>query len=205
MAIGPVNEAEVTRDCDTASPHWAFRYDETEDDDSMSATGIHRIHGPAGIRLRRRGLRCVALVLAMSAPPSVALATVGAPSADAGTPRVRCLRLTGNVSTTFTLARCRPKNSQYLTATGPGEYFARNLGSETLTWSPSGQTSVLEGITATTNLQTCPNGVYETDIIGRAWPGGTSPYPQEYSKVKIRACVDSSGNLSLVPGTKAVL
>jgi hypothetical protein len=150
-------------------------------------------------------LRSVALVLAMSVLPSVAVATVAAPSAVAATASVHCHTLTGNVSTTFTLARCRPRNGQYLTASGPGTYFALNLGSETLTWSPSGQTSVLNGITANTNLQTCPNGVYETDIIGNVSSGGTSPYPPAFDKVKIRACVDSSGNLSLVPGTRATL
>jgi hypothetical protein len=121
----------------------------------------------------------------------------------AGVSTVKCGTLTGTATGTVTISHCSPTNSKYVSASAPTASLAS--GSGTITWSPSGKTTTFTDTFSQATTNRCASsGGTEYDAKGKV-TGGTAAYTKVGDKVKAAVCLDSSGNLSLVPGTKAGL
>lgn len=113
---------------------------------------------------------------------------------DACVSTIQCARLTGTLTGTMALSMCTPM--------APMNRHAHLVaGSDTFTWSPSGETTIVS-LTATSPGQGgCRAGRVEYDISGTV-TGGTSTYTAVGDLVSARACMNPNGKLSLVKHTK---
>lgn len=113
-------------------------------------------------------------------------------------PRVRCGGLTGTVTGSATLSKCKPisaTNTSASSASLDGPWtWASSAESTTINWNSS--TSPGRG--------GCAVGSTETDLTGTV-VDGTSTYTAIADPARARVCTDPAGNLSLVPFTRFLL
>jgi hypothetical protein len=99
---------------------------------------------------------------------------------------VACSSVKGNTAGTISVGKCSPESKVDKAATGPGAETASGL---TLTWSPSGQTTVLSALSVSSPGQGgCPAGSTEYDVTGTV-TGGTSTYTSVGGTVSAHLCV----------------
>jgi hypothetical protein len=146
-----------------------------------------------------RHSKFVRLFAVVAVAGSAAIATVPfAGPASAATLSIKCSSLKGNIGTTVTASKCSGntgKASKAIKAT-----LLASGGK--ITW-VNGKTTTVK-LTVKAGGTACPAGSSEyvatgtvtADTTGSATVGG---------KVKGSACVDSAGNLTLVPGTKLTI
>jgi hypothetical protein len=151
----------------------------------------------------RRILMSAAIGLAFALPASVAVIGTSSQSAFAGTPKsVACKGLTGTVTGSITISKCKPANTKYKSASGLTSSLETGGA---FTWSPSGKTSASDNTTVSSPGQGgCAAGSTEEDATGSVTSiskGNT--YTPIGQVISLRVCVDSAGNITLVPGTKA--
>ena len=127
---------------------------------------------------------------------SVAFA-FGSPASAATPPGIACKRLAGTATGTVTLKRCTGNTggaSQPLPA-------ASLVSGGTITWVNSKTTTVKLTVTAGNNAL-CAAGSSEYDARGKTTADTTGSVIIG-GRVKAHVCVDSVGNISLVPNTRA--
>jgi hypothetical protein len=115
---------------------------------------------------------------------------------------VVCSKLSGKASGKITIKKCTPKSAANKLASGSGSSL---FSGGTLTWKKSHQSTVI-GTSATTpsGHGAGKSGSTERDITGSV-SGGSSTYTHSGDYVSLRVCQSSSGALSLVKGTRALL
>jgi hypothetical protein len=108
-------------------------------------------------------------------------------------PSIVCGRLAGNLARSLTVARCTPRSTTERRASLTTDFT-------TLTWKPSGETTVLS-LTATSPGQgACRTGGTEYDLTGTV-VGGTSSYVPAGEAVSGQICLSPRGHVTLVKGT----
>jgi hypothetical protein len=107
---------------------------------------------------------------------------------------VQCARLHGTMAAgTVTIAGCTPKDLEHRRA-------SLDLLTGTLTWSPSGETTIVGLSISSPGQGVCRTGSVEYDLTGSV-AGGTSAYGGTGEPVSAQTCLHPSGRLSLVRGT----
>jgi hypothetical protein len=164
----------------------------------------------------RRLAVMVAAVTAFAVPVSIAAVTLTAsPASASGT--LTCSKLSGSGIGAIIIKKCNdlapkpPKNTlkpdkQNKEMTGNGLDLVPGM-SGTLTWSPSGETTTVESISATDIGQgTCKNSKFFEETATGEVTGGNSPYTSPGQMYSVDVCVASSNDkVSLAPGTSWTL
>ena len=150
----------------------------------------------------RRIVLSAVIGLGFAVPATVAVIGTSSQSAFATGSSVTCKSLTGNATGSITIAKCKPKNASYKSATGMGSSLATG---GPLTWSPSGKTTIASLTLSSPGQGACATGSTEEDATGTVSGGTAKKYTKKGDVVSVRACVDANGNVSLVPGTKVDL
>jgi hypothetical protein len=150
----------------------------------------------------RRILLSAAVGLGVALPVGGVVLAAAPMAASAAVSTVKCGTLTGTATGTVTISHCSPTNAKYVSASAPTAGLAG--GSGTITWSPSGKTTNITDSFSQATTNRCASGSTEYDAKGKV-TGGTARYTKTGDKVKVDVCLDGSGNVSLVPGTKAAL
>ena len=133
---------------------------------------------------------------------SGAFATVATATPASALPTgIKCRVLTGNIATTVTLKRCRVGNtggaSKPMTATSLAT-------GGTIEWI-NGKTTTVKLTVVEGDSTTCPVGNTRYDAKGKV-TADTTGSTSVGAKVKASVCLDNAtGDLSLVPGTAAVI
>jgi len=163
--------------------------------------GAGEIPNWAGRVTMRRILLTAAMGLGAAVPIGAAVVAAAPQVASAAGSSVQCSKLTGTATGSVTISKCAPANKQYKSATAPTASLAGGGG--TITWAPSGNTSTITVTFKQATKNRCGSGT-EYDAKGKV-TGGTANYTKTGDKVKVDVCLSSSGNVTLVPGTKAAL
>ncbi len=157
-------------------------------------------------RFMRRILLSVVIGLGFTVPTTVAVIGSSSQSAFATTSSVSsvaCKTLVGTASGNVTISHCKPHNAAYLSATGATTALA-TTGS--VTWTPSNKKTKVSSTFTSPGQGACALGSTEEDASGTVISQSVNnTYTEVGSAVSARVCVDASGNITLVPGTKAVL
>ena len=154
-----------------------------------------------GEAMRRLFLAAVA-VAAVTIPVTVVTSGIGTP-AWAATSSVTCKTLTGTVAGNVTFSKCTPKSKTNKSASAPSASLEGETGG-TLTWTKSGQTTVIKVSTKSPGQGGCSTGSTEYDATGTV-TGGTSTYTHVGDVVSARLCLSASDTLTLVKKTTASL
>jgi hypothetical protein len=147
----------------------------------------------------RRFLVAISAVTVVALPASVVAVSFSSP-ASAATSSVSCKKLTGNIASTVTISKCKPKSKTNKSASAPATSLASG---GTITWASSGQTTTVT-LSVNQSGTACPKGDSEYIVTGSV-TGGTSTYTHSGDAVNGEACLTSSGNLSLVKKTVITL
>jgi hypothetical protein len=147
----------------------------------------------------RRLLITVTAVATLALPATVTAFAMSSPASAAS--GVTCKKLTGTISGNITISKCTPKSKTNKSASAPALSLASG---GTLTWSKSAQTTTVNLSTSNPGQGACKKGSSEYDVTGTV-TGGTSTYTQSGDAVSGKACLASSGSLSLVKGTVMTL
>ena len=116
------------------------------------------------------------------------------------TPSLACSRLSGKATTTIKVALCTPFSTLNRTARASGSILSSG---GTLTWSRSGQTTVISLTSTSPGQGACARNFVEEDLSGEV-TGGTSLYTLVMDPVSIRVCESNrSHSVKLVAGTQA--
>ena len=147
-----------------------------------------------------RRLFMAATLAATLAVPATLVAT-SSPAFAASS--ITCKKLSGTITGTITISKCKPKapkGEKDKTLSGQ----AANLAAGgTLTWAPSGKTTIVGSPNTTSPGQgACKAGSTEYDSTGTV-TGGTSTYTHAGDAFSSKDCVDGSGNITLLKGTTA--
>jgi hypothetical protein len=133
-----------------------------------------------------------------------ALVTLPLGSASAALPSIKCGKLTGTISTTVTLSKCSG-NTGGASKAMPAASLASG---GTINWVNGKSTTVTLKVSTTehdtTETLTCPAGTTEYEAKGKVTADTTGSAPVG-GVAKAEVCADSTGNLSLEPGSKALL
>jgi hypothetical protein len=128
---------------------------------------------------------------------SASVAVLTGPASAAGT-GIKCGALTGNIANTVKLSKCSGNTGKSSKAI-PATQLA--TGGK-ITW-VNGKTTTLT-LTAKAKGTACPAGSTEYQAKGMV-TGDTTGSATVGSAAKASACIDGAGNVTLVPGTKAVI
>ncbi len=152
----------------------------------------------------RRLILVLAAVATVAVPTSIATVVL-APTAVAAS-GTTCAKLSGVVTSTITFKKCNfvtGKDKTNKTLSGRGLGLASG---GTLTWSPSGQTTVVGAPTFTSPGQGACKPKNTEYIAHGTVTGGTSTHTQAGDTFSATVCVKSSNNkISLLKGTVAHL
>jgi hypothetical protein len=138
----------------------------------------------------------------LAVPTSIAAVTLAAgPASASGT--LTCTKISGSGSGTVTIKKCNDtvggkpdKTNKSLSGSGPSL-----VAGGTLTWSPSGETTIIGSLTTTSPGQgICPANWSEEDSSGMV-SGGTSPYTHSGDTFNSKICVNKHLKVKLAPGT----
>jgi len=147
----------------------------------------------------RRLLVAAATVTALAVPATLVSAAVTSGVASAQTPPA-CKKLSGTISGTFTLKKCKPASKQNKSASGESSSLA--TGGGTITWAPSGGTTTVSiSFSQASDNTGCKSGSTKYDVSGSV-TGGSSTYTASGQSVSAEACVTNSGKLSLAKKTE---
>ena len=139
----------------------------------------------------RRVAQVAILAVALMVP---AFGSMSASAAVPATTAPSCGKLTGTISTTFSVSRCTPASAKSSSlATGKG----------TLTWSRSKKTTKVT-ISISQSGTSCAVGSTEYKVKGSV-TGGTATFTKRRQAVSADVCVSATGDLSLVPKTRMAL
>jgi len=146
----------------------------------------------------RRVIMGVAALAMMAVPVGVATITL-APAATAGGASITCAKLSGTSSGPITIKKCSFKDKQNKSLGGSALKLATG---GTLTWSPSGQTTIVAQPTITPLGQgSCKPKNTEYLTTGSV-TGGTSTHTKAGDTFHSYTCVNNtSGKLTLLKGT----
>jgi hypothetical protein len=148
----------------------------------------------------RRILLSAVIGLGFAVPLTVAVGS-SSQSAFAAGSSASCKKVVGTTTGNITLSKCKPKNAQYVSATGATSSLATGAP---VTWSPSGQTTSASSTVSSPGQGACAAGSTEEDATGQVTAQSKkNKYTHIGDIVSIRVCVDAAGNITLVPGTKA--
>lgn len=150
----------------------------------------------------RRLLLIVTALTTVAVPASVATVTLAAPAGAAS--GLTCGKLSGSYTATVTFKKCIvPKADKKLDKSLAGDGSVL-VGGGALTWSPSGDTTIVGTPTATSPGQgSCPNKWTEEDVTFTV-TGGTSTLTQAGDTGVSRVCIDLKNfKIKLVKGTVA--
>jgi Bacterial Ig-like domain (group 3) len=115
-------------------------------------------------------------------------------------PSLSCARLAGKATSMIKVAICTPFSAANRSARAPGSILSSG---GTLTWSRSGQTTVVSLTSSSPGQGACPRKSVEYDLSGDV-TGGTSLYTLAFDPVSMRVCESiRSHSVKLVPGTQA--
>lgn len=141
------------------------------------------------------------IVLAAVMTTALTVPTFGLASAmpaGAATKPPSCGKLTGSISSTFTVSSCKPASASYKSASAPSSALATGAG--TLTWSSSKKTTTVS-IKITQAGKGCATGSTEYQASGTV-TGGTATLTTKGQAVSAYVCVSATGALSLVPKSR---
>lgn len=148
-----------------------------------------------------RLIRVAVATAALSIPASVALVGVPAVAGAAGS-SVSCASVKGTITGSVTIGKCTPKNKADKSASGAA---ASLTSGGTITWSPSGQTTMTSLTVSSPGQGPCKKNTSEYIATGSV-TGGTSTYTHSGDAVSVKVCVSSkTGKISIAPGTTAAL
>jgi hypothetical protein len=148
----------------------------------------------------RRFKIVTATAMAISIPTSVAVVGISTPAFAAT--KVSCASLSGTATGKVTVGKCSPKAKTNVSVSGASSSL---LTGGTITWAPSGQTSVIQLTVKSPGKGGCAKGNTEEDASGSV-TGGSSTYTHIGDAVAIKACfAKKGGKLSLVKGSTAHL
>lgn len=148
----------------------------------------------------RRILLSAVIGLGFAVPLTVAVGS-SSQSAFASGSSASCKKVVGTVTGNITLSKCKPKNAQYVSASGMTSALATG---GPVTWSPSKQTTSSSTTVSSPGQGSCTAGSTEEDATGTVTAESKkNKYTHVGDIVSIRVCVDGSGNITLVPNTKA--
>jgi hypothetical protein len=162
----------------------------------------------------RRVPLALAAVAMLAVPTSILAVTLSSTPAGATTKLV-CTKLTGSGGGTITIKKCNDtvvingkvkadKNNKSMS----GAATALVAGATgTLTWAPSGKTTVVHSLSAVASGQgPCKAKSMLYNATGEV-TGGTSPYTSPGQRYSVKVCVTSNSKLkvSLAPGTNWTL
>jgi hypothetical protein len=154
----------------------------------------------------RRLLTVAAAAAALSIPLSAATVGLASTAGAAATSSVTCSGLTGTISTTVTVSKCTPSGGKgYKTATASAASLATGGN---LTWSKSKATTTIGDTTAkAVTPNACGSAGTEYSFAGRVTKASTkgTGIPKKGDAVRAKACVSSTGAITLLPGTKMKL
>jgi hypothetical protein len=139
-----------------------------------------------------------ATVATVALPVSFVAVGLSATSAGATAPPA-CAKLSGTISGTFTISKCKPASKTNKTASGATGSLAGGGG--TITWSPSGGTTSLSVTFNAAATNKCPKNSTEYVVSGTV-TGGSSTYTASGQTVSADACAANSGKISLLKKTK---
>ena len=150
----------------------------------------------------RRILLSAVIGLGFAVPAGAAVIGAGSQAASAAPASVSCKGLSGTVTGNITISKCKPKNASYKTASGATSSLETGGN---FTWEPSGKTSASDNTTVSSPGQGgCAAGSTEEDATGTVTSRSKgNTYTPIGQVISLRVCVDGSGNITLVPGTKA--
>jgi hypothetical protein len=156
----------------------------------------------------RRVPLALAAVVMLAVPTSILAVSLSAVPAGASV-RLVCNKLSGSGASTITIKKCNDtvvingkvkpdKNNKSMSGTATA-LVAGATG--TLTWSPSGQTTIVHSFTATPSGQgTCKAKDTLYNATGEV-TGGTSKYTSAGQMYSVKVCVSTKLKVSLAPGT----
>jgi hypothetical protein len=149
----------------------------------------------------RRLLAMAAIAAAITVPATAATVGLAGGSAFAAS-SISCTSLKGTDSGTVTIGKCTPSGGKaYKTASGEAASLATGGN---ITWKSSGATTTIGDTSVSSPGQGgCKKKTTEYDFTGTVTAASTSGtgIPKVGDTVSARACVASSGKLSLVKGT----
>jgi len=152
----------------------------------------------------RRLILVVTAVATVAVPTSIAVVTM-APQAGAAS-GTTCAKLSGNVASTITFKKCfftSGKDKTNKSLSGQGLSLASG---GTLTWAPSGQTTIVSAPSFTSPGQGSCKPKNTEYIANATVVGGTSTHTQSGDNFSATVCVKNSNNkISLLKGTVATL
>jgi hypothetical protein len=148
--------------------------------------------------------RSLAVVGLLGSATLVAAPMIMSP-AGATVTGIKCGKLTGNAATTATASKCTGNTGG---ASQPISSSTLASGSGTITW-VNGKTTGIKFTTSSnesdpSETQTCPATSSEIEIKGKV-TSDTTGSTAVGAGFKAEVCLDSAGNISLEPGTKAVI
>jgi hypothetical protein len=146
----------------------------------------------------RRVAQVAILAVALMVP---AFGSMSASAAVPATTAPSCGKLTGTISTTFSVSRCTPASRKYKSASAKSSSLATGKG--TLTWSRSKKTTKVT-ISISQSGTSCAVGSTEYKVKGSV-TGGTATFTKRRQAVSADVCVSATGDLSLVPKTRMAL
>jgi hypothetical protein len=154
----------------------------------------------------RRLLTVAAAAVALSIPLSVAAVGLAGTAGAAATSSVTCTGLTGTITSTVTVSKCKPSGGKgYKSATGSAASLASG---GKLTWKSSKATTTVGDTKASTvSPNECGAAGTEYAFTGKVTAASTkgTGIPKKGDAVKADACVSSTGAITLLPGTKMKL
>ena len=143
-------------------------------------------------------------IVAVSAVACIAAGAVGLGGPASAASGVSCKTIKGTITTTITITACTPKVPKGADASASAPASSLATGG-TLTWSKSGQTTVVAlTVSGGTSQGGCAKKWIEYDANGTV-TGGNSTYTQVGDVVSARACVGPTGALKLVAHTVMTL
>ena len=147
--------------------------------------------------MRRRILVLVGTALVVGA--SAVSVGISAGSATAGAQEtLQCNKVTGTTTGEVTVKSCRPGNRTDKSASGPAHVL---VNGGTLTWKPSGQTTIVGGISHMVRTpDTCKTGWTEYNTTGLVI-SGTSTYTKVGDHLNALTCVSKTGKITILKGS----
>ncbi len=150
----------------------------------------------------RRLIMVVAAVVTVAVPTSIAAVAL-APSAGASS-GTTCAKLSGSITGPITFKKCTFTSGKDKTNKSLVGSAAKLAGGGTLTWSPSGQTTIVGSPSFSSPGQGACKAKYTEYIAHGTVTGGTSTHTQSGDSFSSTVCVKGS-KIELLKGTVAHL
>jgi hypothetical protein len=148
----------------------------------------------------RRLIMSATAVVALATPAALLAVGNATPAGAASKSSVSCTALTGTTKGTVTVSKCTPASATNKTVTGTSLKLATG---GTLTWAPSGQTTIVSKPKLTVGGKACAKGSTEEVATGSV-TGGTSKYTKKGDVFSASVCLTGT-KVNILKGSKVLL